>query len=353
MVVRTIKPYGTGFSRRSPMAVTQKDIAQQLGISQQTVASALSGKGQSRMSEKTRSQVLLEAKRMGYRPNLAARALTQQRTGLIAVWTKNLANPFYAHVLEATESLLRTSGYEMIVRVIPGEELSPRLSEEWQSAQWPVDGIISIENALQASQFLKTRAGVTPLVCVGGYDKKIPELDYVWVDLYQATFDAVEHLIDQGCQRIATFMHALGFTTGSPRYDGYTDAMVKNGRRPEYIVVPETTKAAGRAVLQTYAAKHGYPDGLFCYNDDLAIGAFRFLRDSGKSVPNEIALIGCDGIEDTDYLEMPLSTIIQPVDQMCAKAWDLLQRRINDGGVQPQHESLLAHLEVRASSQRN
>jgi DNA-binding LacI/PurR family transcriptional regulator len=338
------------------MAVTQKDIARKLGISQQAVASALSaksnGKGQSRISDETRLKVLNEAQLLGYRPNLAARALTKQRTHLIAVWTRNFSSSYYAEILQHIEARLRTSGYEMIVRVIP-EDPSSSLSQQWQMAQWPVDGIIAIEAAQTAHQWKKLHGqAAPPIVCVGGYDKTAPELDYVWVDLYQSTYDAVQHLIEQGCQRIATLIHSLGFVPGSPRYDAYAAAMRDAGRQPEYIVVPETTRIAGRLALESHLSLHGCPDGIFCYNDDLGIGTFRFLRNIGKQIPDDVALVGCDGIEEAQYLEQPLSTIIAPVDEMCAKAWDLLQRRMNDGEIEPQHEVLPARLKIQASSQR-
>ncbi|RYX82292.1 LacI family transcriptional regulator [bacterium] len=334
------------------MAVTQKDIAERLGISQQAVASALSGRGGSRLSETTRSKVLREAELLNYRPNLVARALTRQRTNLIAVWTKNLSSPFYAHLLHHIELQLRSSDYEMIVRVIP-EDASSAVTKKWQTTQWPVDGILAIEAAQHAHQFLKTRTGSPlPLVCVGGYDSTVPELDFVWVDLYQGTLEAVQHLLAQGCQRVATLIHGMGFKAGNPRHDAYVAVMEAAGRTPEFIVVPETTRAASQIALQTYVSEHGCPDGLFCYNDDLAIGAYRFLRKSGREIPKDVALVGCDGIEDVEYLEQPLSTIITPIEEMCSKAWKLLQRRMDDSAVGPQHEVLPSHLTIRNSSQR-
>lgn len=330
------------------MAVTQKDIAQKLGISQQVVASALNGRG-SRMSEETRCRILEEANRLGYRPNLAARALTTQRTQLIAVWTRNLSRPFYSHLMHHLEEQLRQSEYEMIVRVLP-EEGTP---SSWQAAQWPVDGILAIEVAQLASQYVKSSSGHVPVVCLGGYDSSVPELDCVWIDLYRGAYQAVEHLVAQGCERIAALIHTSGYEPGNLRYDGYTDAMRAAGRKPEYIAVPDITRAAAGLAVRTYTARHGHPDGLFCYNDDLAIGAFRTLRDSGKRIPEDIALVGCDGIEDTLYLEKPLTTIVTPLEAMCARSWDLLRHRMRDADREPHHEVLPPHLEIRASSQRD
>ncbi len=84
----------------------------------------------------------------------------------------------------------------------------------------------------------------------------------------------------------------------------------------------------------------------------MAIGAYRALCELGLRVPTDVALVGCDGIEDTEYLERPISTIEQPISEMCALAWDFLQRRIQEPNHPPQRVVLQPKLVIRASSQR-
>jgi DNA-binding LacI/PurR family transcriptional regulator len=91
-------------------------------------------------------------------------------------------------------------------------------------------------------------------------------------------------------------------------------------------------------------------DALFCHNDDVAFGAYRALCDLGVGVGGEIALVGCDGIEEADYLACPLTTIAQPITEMCALAWEFLHRRMQDPGCPLQQRILRPELLVRAST---
>jgi len=111
-------------------------------------------------------------------------------------------------------------------------------------------------------------------------------------------------------------------------------------------------RAEVRRTIGSYIERFGCPNGIFCYNDDMALGAYRGLCDLGLRVPEQVALVGCDGIEDTQYLETPLSTIVQPVEEMCALAWQFLQKRMQEPDYICQQGIITAKLEIRASSDR-
>jgi DNA-binding LacI/PurR family transcriptional regulator len=105
-------------------------------------------------------------------------------------------------------------------------------------------------------------------------------------------------------------------------------------------------------LIQDYGRDHGRPEAIFCHSDDVALGIYRGLCDAGISVPGNIALAGCDGIEDTEYLECPLTTLVQPVAEMCATAWGFLQMRLEDWTRPAQHAVLRPRLAIRESSGR-
>ncbi|HEU4752942.1 MAG TPA: substrate-binding domain-containing protein, partial [Armatimonadota bacterium] len=115
---------------------------------------------------------------------------------------------------------------------------------------------------------------------------------------------------------------------------------------------PAYGRAAARDAIKSYLARHSAPEAIFCMNDDMAIGCYRGLCDLGLRVPRDVALVGCDGIEHTEYLETPLTTIVQPLDDMSRAAWQLLERRLGDPGAPPQRVKLSARLAVRESSRR-
>jgi DNA-binding LacI/PurR family transcriptional regulator len=104
--------------------------------------------------------------------------------------------------------------------------------------------------------------------------------------------------------------------------------------------------------LGQHIDKYGCPDGLFCYNDDMAIAASRALYEMGLRVPDDVAIVGCNGTLETDYTTPRLSTIVQPIERMCAIAATFLKQRIADPSLPLQQIALQPHLEIRASSQR-
>jgi LacI family transcriptional regulator len=95
---------------------------------------------------------------------------------------------------------------------------------------------------------------------------------------------------------------------------------------------------------------HGHPDGLFCHCDELAIAAFRALRDLGLHIPTDVALIGCEGNEFMEYFDPPLSTVAMPVTDLCRAAWQLLLRRMEDPDAPAQAVILPYQLQARESS---
>jgi LacI family transcriptional regulator len=105
-----------------------------------------------------------------------------------------------------------------------------------------------------------------------------------------------------------------------------------------------------RRHLRAYAESNVLPDAIFCHNDDAAIAAYRALCDIGAQVPGDVALIGCDGIEDTEYLATPLTTIAQPYEDLTKYAWQFLKRRIDEPDASPQEVTLNAALVIRESS---
>jgi LacI family transcriptional regulator len=124
------------------------------------------------------------------------------------------------------------------------------------------------------------------------------------------------------------------------------------GLSPEFIYYPlsEDLRSQVRLLIQEYVHKCGCPEAIFCHSDDAALGIYRGLCDLGIQVPGEMALVGCDGIQDTEYLECPLTTIVQPVTEMCATAWQFMERRLSEPQLKQQGTTLRPRLVIRESS---
>ena len=290
--------------------VTQEQIARKLGISRQLVSFALAGYPQ--VSEKSRQRILGAAKEMGYTPNPHARALRGERTGIIALWVPDQVSSHYTHVARELGRLVKQARRELVTT-----ELSAAGAEQLFS-HVPVDAIFAVDARNLVETHLSTLAGHTrPIISIGADCSK--QTDFVKVDLAAGARKVMEHLLGAGFRRIA---HATFIQKKRPQ----------PGRRLAY--------------------EQAMREAIFCHSDDAAMGIYRGLCDLGVRVPAEMALVGCDGIQDTEYLECPLTTILQPVTEMCTTAWQFLERRLSEPDLKRQEAMLKPKLVIRESSRR-
>jgi LacI family transcriptional regulator len=336
------------------MAVTLRDVAREAGVSEAAVSLVLRGHRAQKFSPATRRRIVEVARKMGYRANQAARALATGRSHLITFWTHRPYRPFYAGVLERVDRLAQQRGYKLLTADVSADEPGAGAAA---LARWPSDGLLAMDCGPWAERIARVRPRAnTPVVSMG--TALLPETDYVRLDLAAAFADAVRHLLGQDCRRIAYFSATprpadtvLQSTFGAPR-EAYAAGMREAGLREEYVHVDVATRQRARQRIREYVGQRGCPDAFLCRNDDMAIGVYRALCDLGLEVGRDVLLVGCDGIEDTEFLHVPLSTIFLPVPRMCELAWDFLDRRLADPETPRQEAVLPAALEVRASSQR-
>ncbi len=325
--------------------VTQAEIARKLGVSRQLVTFALSD--YPNVAKESRERILAAALEMGYRPNPHARALRRKRTGIIALWIPDQISTHYNHVAREMGRLVKQAGQELIISEV-GESDMKQL---WSNV--PVDGIFAFDTSKAVQKELEALAVKSvPVVAVG--TSRSLKTDHVEVDFETGTLEAMKHLIDSGFRRIA---HATFVRKDSPdesRRISYVKALREAGLKPEFIYYPlsDRQRSLTRQLIQDYVRDFGLPDAIFCHSDDVTLGIYRGLCDMKISVPRDVALIGCDGIEDTEYLECPLTTLVQPVAEMCATAWSFLQQRLETPSLPPRHALLPLRLAIRESSQR-
>jgi LacI family transcriptional regulator len=325
--------------------VTQEQIARKLGISRQLVTFALAGYPQ--VAEKSRQRILAAAREMGYRPNPHARALKRKRTGIIALWIPDQISTHYSHVARELNHLVKEARHELIISEVGSSGAHETLSHV------PVDGVIAVDAPAQLEAHSQTPAGrLTALVSMGAHCSA--KTDSVRVDLQAGTREVMSHLIETGFRRIA---HATFVRTDEPHADrrlGYQTAMRKAGLDPEFIYYPltERQRPVTRQLIQQYVREKGRPEAIFCHSDDAALGIYRGLCDLNVRVPEEVALVGCDGIEDTEYLSCPLTTLVQPVAEMCATAWQFLQGRLEQPSRPLQRAVVKPALVIRESTRR-
>jgi LacI family transcriptional regulator len=323
--------------------VTQAEIALKLGVSRQLVTFALAGYPQ--VAAKSRQRILATARRLGYKPNPFALALKRGRTGIIALWIPEQISNHYSHVARELNRLAKESGHELII-----SEVSD-VKAERVLFQVPVDGIIAVDVPNQVADYLKTvPTRAVPVVAIG---TECPaKMDSVWVDLLSGAEVVMRHLLGLGYRRIAHATFVRGDSARESRRSGYVTAMRKAGLPTEFIYYPLTREQRPiiRQLIQKYIRKHGCPEAIFCHSDDIALGIYRGLCDMNLRIPTDVALVGCDGIQDTEYLECPLTTLAQPVSKMCASGWKFLKQRLDNPKLKRQKLLFEPKLIVRGST---
>jgi LacI family transcriptional regulator len=331
-----------------------KDIAADLGVSLMTVSKGL--RNGADIGEATRQRVLKRAKALGYLPNVNARSLATGKSCLVGLVVPDLLHPFFADVAHGLSMALRQEGYFLIVT---SSEEDPELEEKEieQLLGRRLDALVIASVRSNAKSYARIAAQETPYILI---DRRLPgDAGYfVGCDDTQIGFLATEHLIQMGCKRIA---HIRGprNSTGNGRLKGYKKALSQYGMNfiEEYAVDGKMADVEGRqsgaAATAILLKQRRKPDGIFCFNDTLAMGAMNMLLEQKVRIPDQVALIGCGNIHYDESLRIPLSSIDQQSHQIgkwaAALALDLIRSKDRGPSRQVLFEPAVV---VRQSSRR-
>lgn len=331
--------------------VSMLDIARKAGVSRSTVSFVLNGREDISIGDGTRERVCEAARALGYRANLMARALVSGRTRLIGLWTYGLDTAYCSRGLWLFKQELAASEYDLHIVQTDPEPKKDGLDARGDG--WPVDGIVLRDVPAYAPRLLARACGAPiPLVSMGlGFTT---EVDHVGIAIHGAAVAAVEHLIALGRKRVAYVAPKAWSRPTNPRRKAYMETIRRFGLKPEVILTDYADyvemRQRARERIRDHVAARGCPGALFCYNDETAIGVQRGLFDLGLRVPEDAAIVGCDGIDETEFHKPALSTIALPQEEMCRLAWQFLRRRIEEPEAPRQAAILEPRLVVRESS---
>jgi len=331
-----------------------KDIARDLGLSQATVSKVL--REHPDIGEKTRQRVLERVKELDYQPNPLARSLVTGRSFLIGLIAPSLLHPFFAEVAKALSAAIRDKGYSLIVS---SSEEDPELEKEEISRLLArrLDALVIASSGTNVEQFERMESKGQPFVLI---DRDLNGLaaNFVGINDEKAGFLATEHLIEMGCRRIA-HIRGQDNSTGLGRFEGYRRALRQRGipysedlvvRRS--LVDTETTRQ-GEEAMRLLLERDPKLDGVFCFNDPLAIGAMSTIFDADLRIPEDIALIGCGNLPNNNCLRVPLSSIDQHSQMIGQRAAELVLSLI-ESKQPPRARTIILEptLAVRTSTQR-
>jgi DNA-binding LacI/PurR family transcriptional regulator len=314
------------------MVVTLRDVAAAAGVSIKTVSNVING--YPHVSASTRAAVQAAVAELGYQPNLSARGLRSGRTGAISLVIPDLRNPYFAELADSVVRAASTRGVAVFIEQSGGDP-----EREREILRGPrmrmADGILFSALGLgrEDSELTETPR---PLVLLGERIFGGPA-DHVTMKNVEASRAATEHLLSLGRTSIVALGARPDDVVGSAglRLTGYRQALEAAGRdlRDDLVVeAGEWRRVDGAGAMRAFLERGLPVDGVVAFNDALAFGAMRAIEDAGFRIPDDVAIIGFDDVDETRYSIPTLSSIDPGRDDIAEKAVQLLLARIDGGG---------------------
>jgi LacI family transcriptional regulator len=292
--------------------VTIYDIARKLKISPATVSRGLSD--HPGISKKTKKKIVDMVEQLGYRSNHFARNLRQKQTKTIGVMVHELNSSFITSVLAGVEKVTTEAGYDLIIAHSSESRVKEAANAE-NLFQKRVDGLIA-----SLSFDTKDLGHFQPFI-----DKGVPLIFFdrveqdgtktvVVIDNQKCGYIATQHLVEQGCKRIAHVTSSLNRNVYALRYKGFRDALYDNAIpfEDDLLFVGDLSEGAGVEAAKKILAMKPLPDGIFCTNDFVAAVCMRTLKEAGLTIPDDIAVVGFNNDAVGKLVEPTLTTINYP-----------------------------------------
>ncbi|MEV5609093.1 LacI family DNA-binding transcriptional regulator [Streptomyces sp. NPDC052225] len=341
---------------------TLEDVAREAGVSRATVSRVINGvrNVDPAIQELVRGAV----ERTGYRPNRAARSLVTRRAETVALVVSGagddetegeqsafaarvFADPFFGRVVSGVIGYLRPRSTHPVLMFAESRDSRQQVVDYLRHGN--ADGaLIFSTHAEDPLPALLARDG-RPCVLFARPALSTP-VSYVDVAHGDGGRLAAEHLLARGCRRVATVTGPLDLPAAQDRLAGFRDAMARHGH--PYVPIAEGgfTLESGAAATDRLLAEHPDLDGIFAANDLMAQGACQALRERGRTVPDDVAVIGFDDSITATTCRPPLTTIRQPMEEMAAAMARILQEHIEGTRTEPTSVIFEPELVVRESA---
>ena len=331
------------------MIKTQEEIARKLDISRMTVYRALYNKPD--ISEITRKKVLELVKEHGYQPNDVARSLVLKKTNTLGLILPCVTHSFFPEITRAIEEAANENGYHVILC---------HTNRNWKKEAREID----VLRAKKVDGMIITPVAGRKGICAYQQLKEM-HLPFVLIDLYidgfecnfvgtddvAGAYQATKHLIDLGHILIGHLAGPLAASTARDRLKGYQQALKANGIlfNAEYVKMAGFEYEDGERAIGEFLKTKNRPTAIFAVNDPVAMGAYLTLKAMGLSVPDDMALVGFGGMRAGAFLGAPLTTVVQPAQQIGKTAYQMLIEEIERGIKPAKKVQIIPSLLVRES----
>ncbi|WP_243549763.1 LacI family DNA-binding transcriptional regulator [Priestia megaterium] len=325
------------------------DVAKLSGLSKTTVSRVINN--HSYVSEEKKNRVLKAMKELNYTPNPSARKLRGQVTTTIGVIVPKIINPFFSYLVDSIEQVAYKKGYHVLI-FQSNEDKEKELAFLNLLKTKQVDGIImtSIENDWS---LIEPFTEYGPILLCNEYVNNA-NVPIVRLNQYKGAYIGVKHLLEKGHRKIGYCTGGLFAEEGKDkdRNQGYQKALQEAGIQPDpkWIFVNQHSIEDGKQVVKKILSMEDRPTAIFTGSDEIAGGTMIEAKESGLSIPNDLAIIGFDDQPLAQMLDPKLTTIRQPIDQMGIKAMEILIDMLNDSESTVETFELPIELVVRSST---
>ena len=327
--------------------VTIRDIAEKAGVSINTVSRALNNKPD--ISEETRRKILKIAQELGYVKNATASSLRSKQTNIVGVIIADSANPFYAEVLKGIEAASRKYGYQIMLmnteRIYENEEKAIEVL-----LQRRVDGLLITPVQDKSDDIRALIERKVPFVIVGRHFEEL-EVDEIHSDEVKGGYLATRHLIERGRKNIIMISGYLFKSAAYMRLEGYRKALKEYGIpfSEKMIIETDIDIESGYRAMREAIEKGLEFDAVFCYNDLLAFGVIKALKECGYRIPEDVAVVGYDDIVYSSFVCPSLTTVRIKKFEMGFEAFMMLLQRLKGRRKRRKRVILDVELVVRES----
>lgn len=319
------------------MPATLRDVAEHAGVSVRTVSNVVAG--YEHVSTAMRERVQRAIQDLDYRPNPVARTLRTGRTGVLALVVPEIDVPYFADLARQVIEAAAAQGYRVMLEQTGHDHARERAVLTGDERTMLFDGVLFTPLVTPAELAEMTPGPGLPLVLLGEYTFD-GRFDHVAIDNVRAAHDATAHLASLGRRRIAAIgsQPAEEYATPRQRTLGYEHALLEADlpvdpalRRP----APRYRRSEGYRAALDLLEQPTPPDAIFCFSDLLAMGAMRAAVDAGLRVPDDVAIVGIDDIEEGRYSSPSLTSVSLDTPFIAAAAVDRIVTRISEPETPP------------------
>lgn len=315
------------------------DVARHAGVSQSTVSLVLSGKSAGRISARTEAAVRAAAEELGYRPNVAARALRTGTARTIGLVVTDVTHPFFGPVLRGAQIAAWRAGYAVALVDVANDPDRERDSFEALRAG-PVDGFLFFT--------VEPPAGTGEHVVA--IEVSPPGMPFVRFDTERGTELAIEHLLSLGHERFGHLSSALDAETFRLRRETVAAVLERAGLSPAAEARAQFTFDDAAAGAHELLAAVERPTAIYADDDLLAGGVYLAARELGLRIPDDVSVVGFDDLPFARVFDPPLTTIGIDAEALGSTAFDVLEESMSGGGEPPASRVLPVELIVRGST---